>query len=400
MGFVRSSSAATSGAAACRVRALVWVSAAALLASACSQGDATGAQPAGGRGAGAAGGGGRGAAVAVTTAVVTTKPMAVRVRVVGNVEPSATVGVRAQVAGELKSVHFTEGQEVAAGDLLFVVDPSPFESTLKQVEANLARDTANSKNAEAQLARSADLLKQGLVSQSQHDVVVAQAAALRASLDADAAQVNTARIQLRETRVVAPMAGRTGAILVHPGSVVRNTDASPLVVINQVTPVHVSFAVPARMLPSLQADRAKGALRVQAAPAGATDQMANGTVTFFDNAIDPTTDTIRLKATFANRDRRLWPGAFVDVTLERSVDQNALVVPNAAVQASQSGQMVYVVSGGTAEARPVTIAWTEGNESVIATGLKPGETVVTDGQLRLTPGAKVTAQAQTAATPQ
>lgn len=399
MGFVRSSSAATSGAAASCVRALLWASVAALLTSACSQGDATGAQPAGGRGAGAAAGG-RGAAVAVRTAVVTTKPMAVRVRVVGNVEPSATVGVRAQVAGELKSVHFTEGQEVAAGDLLFVVDPSPFESTLKQVEANLARDTANSKNAEAQLARSADLLKQGLVSQAQHDVVVAQAAALRASLDAGAAQVNTARIQLRETRVVAPMAGRTGAILVHPGSVVRNTDASPLVVINQVTPVHVSFAVPARMLPSLQADRARGALRVQAAPAGATDQVATGTVTFFDNAIDPTTDTIRLKATFANRDRRLWPGAFVDVTLERSVDPNALVVPNAAVQASQSGQMVYVVSGGTAEARPVTVAWTEGDESVIASGLKAGETVVTDGQLRLTPGAKVTTQAETAASPQ
>jgi multidrug efflux system membrane fusion protein len=284
--------------------------------------------------------------------------------------------------------------------LLFIVDPSPFESTLKQVEANLARETANSKNAEAQLARSADLLKQGLVSQSQHDAIVAQAAALRASLDAGAAQVNTARIQLRETRVVAPMSGRTGAILVHPGSVVRNTDASPLVVINQVTPVHVSFAVPARMLPSLQADRARGALRVQAAPAGTTDQVAHGTVTFFDNAIDPTTDTIRLKATFPNRDRRLWPGAFVDVTLERSVEQNALVVPNAAVQASQKGQMVYVVSGGIAEARPVTVAWTEGNESVIASGLKAGETVVTDGQLRLTPGAKVTPQTQTAASPQ
>ena len=326
--------------------------------------------------------------------------MAVLVRVVGNVEPSSTVGVRAQVAGELKSVHFTEGQEVAAGDLLFVIDPSPFESTLKQVEANMARDTANLKNAEAQLSRSADLLKQGLVSQSQHDVMVAQAAALRASVEADAAQVNTARIQLRETRVIAPMAGRTGALLVHPGSIVRNTDASPLVVINQVTPVHVSFAVPARMLPSLQADRAKGALKVRAAPAGVTDHVATGSVTFFDNAIDSTTDTIRLKATFPNRDRRLWPGAFVDVTLERSVDPNALVVPNAAVQASQSGQMVYVVNGDTAEARPVTVAWTEGNESVIASGLKAGETVVTDGQLRLIPGAKVTAQAQTAASPQ
>jgi multidrug efflux system membrane fusion protein len=319
--------------------------------------------------------------------------MAIRVRVVGNVEPSATVGVRAQVPGELKSVHFTEGQDVAAGALLFTIDPSPFESTLKQAEANLARETANAKNADAQLARSADLLRQGLVSQAQHDAITAQAAALRASLDALAAQVNTARIQLKETRVIAPMAGKTGALLVHPGSVVRNTDASPLVVINQVAPVQVSFAVPARMLPALQADRARGALRVHATPSGSTDEPATGTVTFFDNAVDPATDTIRLKATFPNRDRRLWPGAFVDVTLERSVDPNAIVVPNAAVQASQGGQMVYVVRPDqTVEPRTVTVGWAEGDESVIASGLSTGETVVTDGQLRLTPGATITTQ--------
>jgi multidrug efflux system membrane fusion protein len=373
------------------LRTFVGLLALSLMAAACSRGGSASTPAAGGRGAG-----GRGAPVVVRTAPVVTKPMAIRVRVVGNVEPSATVGVRAQVAGELKSVHFTEGQDVAAGALLFTIDPSPFESTLKQAEANLARETANSKNAEAQLTRSADLLKQGLVSQAQHDALTAQAAALRASLDALAAQVNTARIQLTETRVIAPMAGKTGALLVHPGSVVRNTDASPLVVINQVAPVHVSFAVPARMLPSLQADRARGALRVHAAPSGSNEEPASGTVTFFDNAVDPATDTIRLKATFPNRDRRLWPGAFVDVTLERSVDPNAIVVPNAAVQSSQDGQMVYVVRPDhTVEPRTVTIGWTEGDESVIASGLKAGETVVTDGQLRLTPGAAITTPSAT-----
>jgi multidrug efflux system membrane fusion protein len=161
--------------------------------------------------------------------------------------------------------------------------------------------------------------------------------------------------------------------------------------------VFVSFAVPARLLPSLREDRSRGALRVRAVPAGSEESAATGTVTFFDNAIDPATDTIRLKATFPNRDGRLWPGAFVDVTLERSIQQDAVVIPNAAVQASQAGQMVFVVQADdTVEARPVTIGWTEGTESVIDTGLAAGETVVTDGHLRLTPGAKVAAQAATA----
>jgi multidrug efflux system membrane fusion protein len=327
--------------------------------------------------------------------------MAVRVRVVGNVEPASTVSVRAQVQGELLKVHFTEGQDVNAGDLLFTVDPSPFESTLKQVEANLARDTANYKNAQAQLARSADLLKQGLVAPSQHDLLIAQAEALRATIDAGAAQVHTARIQLKETEVRAPMSGRTGAILVHPGSIVRNTDASPLVVINQITPISVSFAMPARLLPALRERAGRNGLTVHASPAGSSDYTATGTVNFVDNAIDPATDTIRLKATFPNRDRRLWPGAFVDVTLEQSVEPNAIVVPNAAVQASQTGQMVYLVKpDNTVEARNVTVGWTESDESVITNGLKAGDIVVTDGQLRLTPGAAITTQTQSAARPQ
>jgi membrane fusion protein, multidrug efflux system len=364
------------------------LTAAALAAAvACSEGRAATAGAAGGRGAGAA-------PVTVMAGPVIVKPMASNVRVVGNVEASSTVDVRSQVTGELLAVHFTEGQDVALGDLLFTIDPRPFEGALKQAEATLARDTAQAQNADAQLVRSTDLLARGLVAQSTHDVLVAQAAALHASLDADAAQVETARVQLQHTRIIAPMAGRTGALLVHPGAIVRTTDASPLVVINRIAPVYVSFAVPARLLSELQGDRARRALRVAAAPAGSGSAVVDGTVTFVDNAVDQSTDTIRLKASFANDDRRLWPGAFVDVTLRLSVTPDALVVPTAAVQAGQGGQMVYVVTPeGTAEARPVTIAWTEGNESVVASGLSAGETVVTDGQLRLAPGVPVTLQA-------
>jgi multidrug efflux system membrane fusion protein len=172
---------------------------------------------------------------------------------------------------------------------------------------------------------------------------------------------------------------------------VRNNDAAPLVVINQVSPVFVSFAVPARLLDQIRGERAHQGLHVMASPAGTSEPAASGTVTFLDNAVDVTTDTIRMKATFANKDRRLWPGAFVDVTLRLSENPKALVVPNAAIQASQQGQIVYVVKADqTVEARPITVAWTEGDETVVSSGLAAGDTVVTDGQLRLTPGAKIT----------
>ena len=329
----------------------------------------------------------------IKTAWVAEKPMAVNVRIVGNVEATSTVGVRAQVIGELKTVEFTEGQDVAAGQLLFTIDSRPFDLALRQAEAALARDTAQSKNLEAQVARSAELLAKGLVALATHEATVAQASALRSSIAADQVQVDNAKLQLQYTRITAPVAGRTGALLVHEGALVRNNDATPLVVINQIAPVFVSFAVPARLLSQLQQDRARGSLRVQAAPAGSGDAPVNGTVSFIDNSVDQSTDTIRLKATFANRDRRLWPGAFVDVTLRLSETPRAIVVPNAAVQVSQQGQLVYVVKGDqTVEARPIIVGWTEGDETVVTRGLAAGETVVIDGQLRLTPGAKVTTQ--------
>jgi membrane fusion protein, multidrug efflux system len=237
-------------------------------------------------------------------------------------------------------------------------------------------------------------LKQGLVSQADYDAAAASAAAMQASIAAGKAAVETARLLRQYTRITAPVTGRTGALLVHPGSLIRANDATPLVVINRLNPAFVSFSVPARLLPRLRKGDSQRALSVEAAPAGGTDGASTGTVTFIDNAVDQSTDTIRLKATFPNNDRRLWPGAFVDVTLQLSVDQQATVIPSKAVQPSQQGEFVFVVRADqTVEARAVKVAWTDGDEAVIESGVKAGETVVTDGQLRLTPGARVTIKA-------
>jgi len=383
-----------------RFCALVLLSGAMVAATACSQGAATSsAPPAEGRGGAGAGGGrgggrggrGGGGPVPVAVATVTQKPMAVNVRVVGNVEAASTVGIRAQVTGALQTVHFKEGDEVTAGQLLFTLDPRPFDLAVKQAEVTLARDTSQWKNADAQLARSVEMLAKGLVAPATHEATLAQANALKGQLAADQVAIENAKLQLQYTKITAPVSGRTGALLVFAGALVRNNDTAPLVVINQVSPVFVSFAVPARLLDQIRGERAHQGLRVIAAPAGTSDPPASGTVTFLDNAVDVTTDTIRMKATFTNKDRRLWPGAFVDVTLRLSENPKALVVPNSAVQASQQGQLVYVVKGDqTVEARPIKVGWTEGDETVIAGGLAVGETVVTDGQLRLTAGAKIT----------
>jgi len=366
-----------------------------LLVASCSRGAASDAGSTGGTGRagggpGAGGRGGASAAIVVTTGTVIQKPMAVNTRTVGNVEASSSVEVRSQVSGSLLTVGFEEGQDVKAGQVLFTIDPRQFEVAVRQAEAAVARSTAQAKGMSAQLARSEELVKQGLGARADRDMLATQMAMLSAAVGSDTAALEEAKLQLQYTSIVAPVSGRTGALLVHPGSLVRANDTAALVVINQVSPAFVSFAVPARLLPQLRNDQARGALKVEATPAGNASQSTNGTVTFIDNAVDQATDTIRLKATFPNRDRRLWAGAFVDVTLQLSVDPKAIVVPNAAVQASQQGQFVYVVkTDSTVEARPIKVAWIDGDDVVVEAGLKPGETVVTDGQLRLTPGARI-----------
>ncbi|HET9272316.1 MAG TPA: efflux RND transporter periplasmic adaptor subunit, partial [Vicinamibacterales bacterium] len=200
------------------------------------------------------------------------------------------------------------------------------------------------------------------------------------------ATVDQSRLQLERTKVFAPVSGRTGALLVHPGALVRANDTTPLVVVNQMSPVYVSFAIPARLLPRVNS----GQKPVADAQLAGLAEPVTGRVTFVDNSVDKASDTVRLKAEFPNRDRQLWPGAFVDITLRLSVEPRATVIPSAAVLPGQQGSYVYVVtSQGTVESRPVTVAWTEGRETVVQSGVKPGETVVIDGQLRLTPGARV-----------
>jgi multidrug efflux system membrane fusion protein len=344
-----------------------------------------------GRGGGRGGRGGETGAVPVSTAKVTEMSLPVEVQGVGNVEANSTVEIRSQVTGPLLTVDFTEGQDVTDGQLLFTIDPRPFEVALRQAEAVLAKDTGQSKTAEAQRARYTNLFRGGLVSQADFDTVSAQANSLQSSIAADTAQIDSAKLQLQYTRITAPIAGRTGTLQVHKGSLVRTADALPMVVINQITPVRVTFSLPATYLPQIRAGQARGPLRTEAVGAQETAASgAAGTLTFIDNAVDPTTAAIKLKATFANQDRKLWPGEFVQVRLRLSVEPRAIVVPAGAVQNGQQGQFVYVVGENRIVAiRPVKVARSVDTNVVIAEGLKAGEEVVTDGQLRLTPGARI-----------
>lgn len=362
------------------------VAAAALLATAaCSDtGKAASAQGGGGRRGGPAD-----ATVPVSVGTVVQKPMPVQLAVIGNVEPYSSVQVKSQVQGEILSVHFKEGDDVKKGDLLFSIDPSPFQATLAQAEANLARDTAQAQNAEQELKRYADLVKRGIAPQEQYDTARTTAASYAAAIKADQATIDNAKLQLGYCSIKAPISGRLGALLVNAGNLVKSNDV-PLVVINQISPIYVSFAVPEAQLPEIKRYRSAGTLHVRATIPNDQSAPADGVISFVDNAVDPTTGTIKLKGTFANADHRLWPGQFVNVVLTLTTQPDAIVVPSQAIQTGQQGQYVFVVKPDqTVESRSVTVARTMDTQAVISSGLKPGETVVTDGQLRLVPGAKV-----------
>jgi len=331
---------------------------------------------------------------------------------VGTVEAVTNVQVRSQVTGQLTGVNFAEGQEVSKGQLLFTIDPRPFEAALEQAKAALARDTASATNLQAQQTRHTDLFKQGLISREQYDAQIAQAQASQATLEMDRAAVATSTLNLQFSRITAPIAGRTGILGAHVGDIVRANDTNPLVVINQLSPIYVTFSVPGRYLGDIQRYQTRRPLSVEvrkqpasvpgaqqqgptpATPdveAGSAAPVAEGRVTFIDNSVDASTGTIKLRGMFDNAGKSLWPGLFVQVTLNLAVDENALVVPSAALQSSQTGQYVYIVKPDrTAEMRPVTVERQQGDLVVIAKGLAPGDQVVTDGQLRLTPGARVT----------
>jgi multidrug efflux system membrane fusion protein len=368
------------------VRAAGLLFAAASLTSACTAGgqaESTGAPP--GRG-----GPGGAAAVPVTVAPVVQKPMPLEVRVIGSVEASSNVAVHSQITGELTSVHFNEGDDVKAGDALFTFDKRPLESALQQADANLARDVAQAENAVAQAKRYQDLVQRGIATREQVDTANANAAALQATVGADRAAVDNARVQLEYATITSPISGRTGALMVHPGNLVRAGDTMPLVVINQVSPIYVTFAIPEAQLPELKRYMAQGMIRVAAQPPNDPTHPSDGHITFVDNAVDQTTGTIKIKGSFPNADHSLWPGQYVNVLVTLTINRDALVVPSAAVQAGQQGNYVFVIKADqSADLRPVEIARTGGIETIIKSGVKQGETVVTDGQLRLVPGSRV-----------
>ena len=411
---------------------LVLVAAAALASAGCSD-RAGGAPPAAAP-----------AAVPVGVATVERKMVPLQVVTVGNVQAYTTVGVKSQIAGQITTVHFTEGREVKRGDLLFTLDPRPFEASLRQNEANVAKDVAQRRQAEAALGqrgaevtqalanlerdlaqmenarvqeqRYRDLAKKEFIAREQYDQVRTNFAALQAVVQAsraavenarasaraaeaavenaqaaitgNEAMVESARLQLAYTAIRAPMDGRTGNLLAQVGNVVKSGEDAPLVVIVQVQPIYVSFSVPEQQLTAINSYRARGTLTVEARIDGGR-RTAAGTLTFVNNTVDPTTGTIQLKATFPNADDALWPGQFVDVVLMLA-SEAAVIVPAEAVQAGQQGSFVFVVKPDlTVESRRVKVGRRLPRELVIEEGLQAGERVVTDGQLRLVPGARV-----------
>jgi membrane fusion protein, multidrug efflux system len=329
------------------------------------------------------------AAAPVRIANVTSRTMPVELQAIGNVEAISTVSIKAQISGQLMRVHFKEGDFVKKGQLLFTIDRAPFEAALRQAEGTLAKDEAQSLNSKLDAERYEGLGKQGVVSKQQVDAAGAAANAMAATVAADKAAVETAKINLEYTSIYSPINGRTGSVGVKEGNLVKANDVPILVTINQIEPIYVSFSIPEQQLAELKQYSNSKSLKADAAPQGGT-QRFQGRLTFIDNSVDLTTGTIKLKATFDNAAHALWPGQFADVNLTLKSQPDAIVVPTAALQTSQNGTYVYVVDQDlTAKQQPVKVGWNVGEDTVIASGLHPGQRVVTDGQLRLTPGAKV-----------
>ena len=329
--------------------------------------------------------------VPVTVGAATRQDVPVEVRAIGHVDPYSSVAVKARVAGEVIKVGFKEGQDVKKGDLLFQIDPRPLEASLAQMRAQLERDRAVAKNTEDQVKRYAELVQKDYVTKEQYDATRSGSEAALATVKADEAMLDNARLQLSYCTVTAPIDGRAGSVLVYPGNMVKGNDDKPLVVLNQINPVYVSFSVPEASLGAIRKYARPGQrLKVSASPSGSAGPPPVGELTFLDNTVDTTTGTILLKATFANEDHSLWPGEYVDVVLTLATEPGAVVVPSQAVQSGQSGQYVYVVKNDmTVESRQVTISRLHGTLAVVGKGIAAGERVVTDGQLRLAPGAHV-----------
>lgn len=353
-----------------------------------------GAAPAGQRGGGAGGAGGRrgggGGLPPVLVGKAQRKVMPLTLEAIGAVEPIRTAALRSQVTGVLLKLHFQEGQDVKQGDLLFEIDSRPFQNAVRSTEADLERLQVQLGTAQAQVARYRSLNEQSMVSKEQFQAISDSERALQAQIASSKAANANAKLQLEYCSIRAPLSGRTGNVGAHEGDLVRASDAAvSLVTIHQLSPIYVTFGVPQQNLATISRYRSEGAIAVTAAPSGKEEATDKGQLTFIDNAVEATTGTIKLKATFPNDALRLWPGQFASIRITLA-EPEMLTVPTIAVQNDQKGQHVFVVTANqTAELRDVVVERSFGGDSVIAKGLSVGETIITDGHLRVLPGRPV-----------
>jgi multidrug efflux system membrane fusion protein len=357
----------------------------------------------------------------VTVAMAEMRDIPIQVRQIGSVEPVAVIAVKAQISGELNQVFFKEGQDITKGQQLFEIDPRPYQQAVdqaqaalqkdlalvSQAEANLARDRAQAANAKVQAKRYSDLTAEGVISKDQNDsyqttaqvddqAVRADQAALnsaQASVVADRSAIETAKLNLSYCYIRSPIDGRAGSLLLQAGNLVKANDTTALVNINQLQPVYVTFSAPEQLLAEIRRYSAGHALSVTGtgvANGSSQPVTATGQLSFIDNIVDSTTGTIKLKATFPNTDHSFWPGQYITVVMTLRMLDHATVVPSEAIQSGQKGQFAFVVKPDqTVETRQVTVGQTIDNQIVVQSGISPGETVVTDGQLRLFPGAHI-----------
>jgi multidrug efflux system membrane fusion protein len=331
--------------------------------------------------------------VPVSLAYVRQETVPFRLQAIGNVEPLSTVSVKARVDGQIVEVNFKEGNEVKKGSVLFRIDPRPYEAALRQAEATNARDVAAREQAQAQERRYKELLDKNFVSKDAYAQFRTNADTAAAVALASSAAVDNAKLNLEYCTIRSPIDGYTGKIQIQLGNLVKANDTNPLLILNQVHPIYVSFAIPEQSLAILRRYMTAGPLKVEAGPPNSGKIAASGTLIFVDNAVDSTTGTIKLRARFSNTDNALWPGQFVTASLKLYDQKDAILVPAQAVQTGPDGQFVYVLKPDmTTEVRKVAVERANGDTIIIAKGLQNGEQVITRGQLRLAPGVKVLAE--------
>jgi len=329
--------------------------------------------------------------VPVTADIAVQKNIPIEIKAIGNIESYATVSIKARVNGELQKVHFTEGQEISKGKLLFTIDPRPFQAAVNEASARLEKDRSLFSKAEDDYRRYENLLQRGSISREQFDQVRANLSALKATIQADEAVVENARVQLGYTSIYSPISGRTGNLLIDQGNMIKaNDDNKSFVVIEQLQPIYVSFTAPEANLYEIMNRFNRERLSVTVLPEGSKAVPEKGILSFFDNSVDSKTGTIRLKGTFKNQNKRLWPGQFVNVVLTLGDIKDVVTVPSQAVQNGANGPYVFTITpDNKVEYKQVSVGISYNGETVIEKGVLAGEKVVTDGHLRLTPGASV-----------